>query len=75
MINEEQHLINDDQRRQIHSVPDESTCSKWIEQSRREATMSDFAKDLQDPESWQWKDCCTKSRLSDREEEKSIADR
>ena len=41
MINEEQHLINDDQGREIHSVPDESTCSKWIEQSRREATMSD----------------------------------
>ena len=32
-------------------------------------------KDLQDPENWQWKDCCTKSRLPDREEEKSIADR
>ena len=41
MINEEQHLIDDDQGREIHSVPDESTRSKWIEQSRREATMSD----------------------------------
>ena len=75
MINEEQHLINDDQGREIHSVPDESTCSKWIEQSRREQCQIIVKKDLQDPESWQWKDCCTKSRLSDREEEKSIADR
>ena len=41
IINDEQHLINDDQGREIHSVPDESTCSKWIEQSRREAAISD----------------------------------
>ena len=31
MINEEQQLINNDQRREVHSVPDESTCSKWVE--------------------------------------------
>ena len=41
IINDEQHLINDDQGREIHSVPDESTCSKWVEQSRREAAISD----------------------------------
>ena len=41
IINDEQHLINDDQGREIHSVPDESTCSKWDEQSRREAAISD----------------------------------
>ena len=39
--NDEQYLINDDQGREIHSVPDECTCSKWIEQSRREAAISD----------------------------------
>ena len=32
MINEEQHLINDDEGRMIRSVLDESTCSKWAEQ-------------------------------------------
>ena len=41
MINEEQHLINYDQGREIHSVPDENTCSKWVEQSSREAAISD----------------------------------
>ena len=41
IINDEQHLIHDDQGREIHSVPDESTCSKWVEQSRREAVISD----------------------------------
>ena len=25
----------------MHSVPDESTCSKWVGQSRREAAISD----------------------------------
>ena len=34
-------MINDDQGREIHSIPDESTCSKWVEQSRREAAISD----------------------------------
>ena len=51
IINDEQHLINDDQGREIHSVPDESTCSKWIEQSRREQCQIIVKKDLQDPES------------------------
>ena len=41
MINEEQHLIDDDQVREIHSVSDASTCSKWVEQSRIEAANSD----------------------------------
>ena len=41
MINEEQHLINDNEGREIHSVPDESRCSKQVEQSRREAEISD----------------------------------
>ena len=41
IINDEQHLIHDDQGREIHSVPDETTCSKWVEQSRREAVISD----------------------------------
>ena len=41
IINDEQHLIHDDQERDIHSVPDESTCSKWVEQCRKEATISD----------------------------------
>ena len=41
MIKEEQHLINDDEGRMIRSVLDESTCSKWAEQSRREAAVSD----------------------------------
>ena len=41
IINDEQHLIHDEQGREIHSVPDESTCSKWVEQSRREAPISD----------------------------------
>ena len=41
MINEEQHLIYYDQGRKIHSVPDENTCSKWVEQSSREAAISD----------------------------------
>ena len=40
MTNEEEYLINDDQGREIHSVPDESTCSK-VEQSRRETAISD----------------------------------
>ena len=31
IINDEQNLIHDDQRRVIHSVPDESTCFKWVE--------------------------------------------
>ena len=30
MINEKQHLINDDEGREMHSVPDKSTCSKWV---------------------------------------------
>ena len=41
IINDEQHLIHDDQGREIHSVPGESTCSKWVEQSRREAATLD----------------------------------
>ena len=41
IINDEQHLIHDDQGREIHSVPGESTCSKWVEQSRREAAILD----------------------------------
>ena len=41
IINDEQHLINDYQGREIHSVPDESICSKWVEQSRRKAAISD----------------------------------
>ena len=41
MINEDQHQINDDEGREIHSVPDESACSKWVEQSIREAAISD----------------------------------
>ena len=40
-INDEQHLIHEDQEREIHSVPDESSCSKWVEQSRREAAILD----------------------------------
>ena len=40
-IIEEQHLINDDKGREIHSVPDEITCSKWVGKSRREAAISD----------------------------------
>ena len=40
IINDEQHLIHEDQGREIHSVPDESRCSKWVEQSRREAAIS-----------------------------------
>ena len=28
-------------KREIHSVPDESSCSKWVEQSRREAAILD----------------------------------
>ena len=40
MTNEEEYLINDDQGREIHSVPDESTCSK-VEQSRRETAILD----------------------------------
>ena len=31
MINKEQHLINDDQEKEIHSFTDESTCYKWVE--------------------------------------------
>ena len=34
-------MIHDDQGRKIHSVPDESICSKWVEQSRREAPISE----------------------------------
>ena len=34
-------MINDDLGRQIHSVLDESTYSKWVEQSRREAAILD----------------------------------
>ena len=41
IINEKQHLINDDQGGEIHCVPDESSCSKWAEKSRREAAISD----------------------------------
>ena len=40
MTNEEEYLINDDQGREIHSVTDESTCSK-VEQSRRETAILD----------------------------------
>ena len=40
IINDEQHLIHDDQGREIHSVRDESTFSKGVEQSRREAAIS-----------------------------------
>ena len=41
IINDEQNLIHDDQGRVIHSVPDESTCFMLVEQSRREAAISD----------------------------------
>ena len=30
IINDEQHLIHDDQGREIHSVSDESACSKYM---------------------------------------------
>ena len=43
IINDEQYLIHDDQGREIHSVPDESTCSK-------QQFQIVIKKDLQDPE-------------------------
>ena len=48
-------------------VPDESTCSK-------QQFQIVIKKDLQDPERWQWKGCCTKRTISERKDEKSIAD-
>ena len=51
IINEEQNLITNDQGREMCSVPDESTCSKWIEQSRKKQEFQIIVKkDLQDPE-------------------------
>ena len=51
IINEEQNLITNDQGREMRSVSDESTCSKWIEQSRKKQEFQIIVKkDLQDPE-------------------------
>ena len=64
-INDEQHLIHDDQGRETHSVPGESTCSKWVEQSRREAAILD-----------NYQEGFTRSRtLSERERRRKINSR
>ena len=76
IINDEQHLIHDDQGREIHSVPGESTCSKWVEQSRREAAILDnYQEGFTRSRKMTMKGLLQKKNtLREREQEKSIAD-
>ena len=75
MTNEEEYLINDDQGREIHSVTDESTCSK-VEQSRRETAILDNCQEgfIRSRKLTMKGLLHKKKTLREREKEKSIAD-
>ena len=61
---------------EIHSALDESTCSKWVEQSGRQAAISDNCQEaFKRTGKLTMKELLHKKKtLTEREEEKSIAD-
>ena len=75
MVNEDQYQGNWTKIRETSIVPGDSSCSQWVEQSAREVVVPHGSEGrAQDLETSPRRVCRTRKRLSERGEERSIAD-